>query len=257
MIFQEIHCDLEVSARWKEHYLFLSGHDDFYLHFSAILSFDITERMCYSINPYAFNKDNYLWHFKAIKLEIMSTTIRNATHDLGQESQSLSSKPHYGSQPYDHEKCSKFCPASMDSASSFHDWDFKGNISHSSPLCLCCKHTRHKFVIAQKAQCQQAFWCTCITSIANSLSVPFHPSFSASPSSLTLPSTNAKLTIPLNTPVHGAGSPIMEPAHKSVSEASMTPQFFLKMPPASASFYRDQASCLFQQPANRTIVLIW
>lgn len=75
MIFQEIHCDLEVSARWKEHYLFLSGHDDFRLHFSAILSFDIAERTRYSINLRAFNKDNYLRHLKAIKLEIMSTTI--------------------------------------------------------------------------------------------------------------------------------------------------------------------------------------
>ncbi|KAF8240141.1 hypothetical protein L208DRAFT_1385065 [Tricholoma matsutake] len=145
MIFQEIHCDLEVSTRWKEHYLFLSGHDDFHLHFSAILSFDIVECMHYSINPHAFNKDNYLRHLEAVKLEIMSTTIRNATCDLGQESQSSSSKPRHGPQPYDHEKHSRFCPAPMDSTSSFCNQDSKGDTARSSPLCLCCKHTGHKF----------------------------------------------------------------------------------------------------------------
>lgn len=94
-------------------------------------------------------------------------------------------------------------------------------------------------VIAQKTRHQWAFRRTRVTSTANSLSVPIHPSFSASPSSLTLPSANARPTIPLNTPVHGAGPPIMEPAHKSVFEVSTTPQSFLETPLASAPLYRD------------------
>jgi hypothetical protein len=95
MTFQESHCDPEVSSRWKEHYLFLSAHDDFRLHFPAILSFDIAERTRYSINPRAFNKENYLRHLESIKLEVMSATIRNAMRDLGQDAHSSGSKVHF------------------------------------------------------------------------------------------------------------------------------------------------------------------
>jgi len=43
MVFQESHCDSEVVSRWKDHYLFLSAHDDFQLHFPAILLFDVAK----------------------------------------------------------------------------------------------------------------------------------------------------------------------------------------------------------------------
>jgi hypothetical protein len=43
MVFQETFCNSEIATRWKEHFLFLSAHDDFRLHFPAILPFDVAE----------------------------------------------------------------------------------------------------------------------------------------------------------------------------------------------------------------------
>lgn len=51
---------MEVTTRWREHYLLLSMHDDFHLNFPVILRFDIAEQTRYCINPQAFNKDAYL-----------------------------------------------------------------------------------------------------------------------------------------------------------------------------------------------------
>ena len=78
----------------------------------------------------------------------------------------------------------------------------------------------------------------------NLSSVPIHPPFSASLSSLIPLNVNASPIILLSMPVHGAGPPIMEPAHESVSEVSVTPQPFLEMPLASALLYRDWRSPL-------------
>jgi hypothetical protein len=142
MVFQGTYCDPEVAARWKEHYLFLSAHDDFRLHFPAVLLFDIAERSRYSINPRAFNRENYLHHLESIKLEVMSATIRNATRELGQDLQPSGSKARF--QPYSQE-FRKFRPASSDPKSSFRERDSKGDIPRSAPLCLCCKRTGHKF----------------------------------------------------------------------------------------------------------------
>jgi hypothetical protein len=73
----------------------------------------------------------------------MSASIRNATRELGQDPQSSSSsKARY--QPYNRET-SKFCPALTDPNLSFRDRDSKSEVTHSAPLCLCCKRTGHKF----------------------------------------------------------------------------------------------------------------
>ena len=56
MAFQDSYCNPKVASRWKDHYLFLSAYDDFWLHFPAILLFDVAEQTHYSINPWAFNK---------------------------------------------------------------------------------------------------------------------------------------------------------------------------------------------------------
>lgn len=37
MMFQDTYSDVEVTTRWREHYLLLSAHDDFHLNFPAIL----------------------------------------------------------------------------------------------------------------------------------------------------------------------------------------------------------------------------
>jgi hypothetical protein len=142
MTFQDTYSDTEVATRWREHYLLLSAHDDFRINFPAILRFDIAERTRYCINPRAFNKDAYLRHLESVKLEVMSADVRNATRELGQDTQASSSRARY--QPYNRET-SKFRPAPIDPKLSFRDRDTKSEVTRSAPLCLCCKRTGHKF----------------------------------------------------------------------------------------------------------------
>jgi hypothetical protein len=236
MVFQDIFCDPEVAARWKEHFLFLGAHDDFRLHFSAILQFDVAERTRYSINPRAFNKENYLRHLESMKLEVMSATICNATHELGQDSQPSGSKAHF--QPYNQE-FRKFRPALSDSKSSFHERDSKGDTSRSLPLCLCCKRTGHKF-----SDCTEDTTPAGVPTYSRYLDgkLTLLPSSSALLSNSTLPNNTVRQTTLSNMPVRGVAPPIMELVHESVFEVSTTLQPFLETPLASTPLYRDWRS---------------
>ncbi|KAF8220545.1 hypothetical protein L208DRAFT_1333210 [Tricholoma matsutake] len=79
LIFLDPHCDIKIATRWREHYLFLSTHDDFCLNFPVILQFDIAEQTHYCINPWTFDKGSYLRHLESVKLEVMSASIWNVT----------------------------------------------------------------------------------------------------------------------------------------------------------------------------------
>jgi hypothetical protein len=74
-VFLDTYHDAHSAKRWHDHYLFLAKQDNFKLNFSAILKFDIEQRNNHSLQLKQFNKDIYLCHFDAIKLEILQEQI--------------------------------------------------------------------------------------------------------------------------------------------------------------------------------------
>jgi hypothetical protein len=144
LVFLDTHCEIEIATRWRDHYHFLSAHDDFRINFPALLQFDIEERTRYCINPRTFDKDSYLRHLESVKLEVMSANVRNTTRGLGQDSQSFASSSKTRFQPYNREN-SKFRPSITDPKLPFRERDTKPEATRSAPLCLCCKRTGHKF----------------------------------------------------------------------------------------------------------------
>jgi len=144
LVFLDTHCEIEIATRWRDHYHFLSMHNDFHINFPALLQFDIKERTRYCINPCTFDKDSCLQHLESVKIEVMSASVRNVMWDLGQDSQSFASSSKTQYQPYNWEN-SKFRPSLTDSKLSFWERDTKPEVTQSTPLCLCCKCTGHKF----------------------------------------------------------------------------------------------------------------
>jgi len=43
LVFLDTHCEIEIATRWRDHYHFLSAHNDFHINFPALLQFDIEE----------------------------------------------------------------------------------------------------------------------------------------------------------------------------------------------------------------------
>ncbi|CAA7271031.1 unnamed protein product [Cyclocybe aegerita] len=78
LVFVGVHGEADISKRWKEHFSFLSGQDNFKLNFPAILRFDIEIRTKYAIEPRHHDEDAYRRRFEAVKLEVLQESLRKA-----------------------------------------------------------------------------------------------------------------------------------------------------------------------------------
>ena len=75
--FLSVHADHATATRWKDHYDFLSNHDNFRDNFRALLRFDIDQRTRYFTAPQAFDPHSYYRRLETIKIEVMQEDIKN------------------------------------------------------------------------------------------------------------------------------------------------------------------------------------
>jgi hypothetical protein len=76
--FIEKHADNNVKERWRRHFEFLKGQDEFENNFQAILRFDIEERTRYFTSPHSVDPTDYARRFAQLQLQVIQEQVNKA-----------------------------------------------------------------------------------------------------------------------------------------------------------------------------------
>jgi hypothetical protein len=120
-----------VYDRWNKHFIFLSSHENLKLNFPSILKFDIEQRKEYAAHPTAFEENVYYGRFQEIKAYILEEKFTALKTSLVTRTMPATVRH----EPY------------LGGSSSSRNQPFSRGSegSASSPICLICGRTGHKF----------------------------------------------------------------------------------------------------------------
>jgi len=133
--FIEKNADESIKKRWKDHFEFLKGQDEFENNFKAILRFDIEERTRYFTSPHSVDPTDYPRRFAQLQLQVMQ-------EQLNAQILAMSSKASPTSERFPNSS-RRFTPYTKDKTFTTTNSTDSPKSFRSPPLCFICRR-EHK-----------------------------------------------------------------------------------------------------------------
>jgi len=130
--FIDKHADDNIKERWRKHFEFLKGQDEFENNFQAILRFDIEERTRYFTSPHSVDLTDYPRRFAQLQLQVIQEQI------IKNQATATSYKTSPPSEKFSN-SFRRFSPYSKEKTlPSSNNTDSSSKSFRSPPLCFIC-----------------------------------------------------------------------------------------------------------------------